>query len=334
MHRSIENSEKALSVMPKDHPNRAVELCRLGHALAQSFKNTGTKAELDRSIVSLEEGLKFTPQGHPSRTARLLRLGLALQARFKLTKSPSDRDQSIAVFKDGLAVVTAPPSDRITAAWFASRLLAEDDAKLAKPFLRVAIELMPIITPRTLKQSDKQYGIARFAGIPSQVASLYLECEEKPYDALQLLELGRGVLASLQLEIRSDVSSLRLSHPVPAKQFDDIRLQLDTQMNSAQQSNIDHRHAVSRQLESLLAQIRGLDGFERFLLGPSDREMMELAQDGAIVIFNVSHIRSDAFLVQKHSIGSLRLPLLKHSTLEAHSKLFLETMHSVRLPKL
>ena len=33
------------------------------------------------------------------------------------------------------------------------------------------------------------------------------------YKALQLLELGRGILANLQLEVRSDISVLAVDHP-------------------------------------------------------------------------------------------------------------------------
>ena len=55
-----------------------------------------------------------------------------------------------------------------------------------------------------------------------------LENVETPYKSLQLLELGRGILANLQLEVRSDISVLASSHPALAQKFKELRDQIDT----------------------------------------------------------------------------------------------------------
>ena len=33
---------------------------------------------------------------------------------------------------------------------------------------------------------------------------MFLECGDPPYEALQFREIGRGIIAAMQLEIRSD----------------------------------------------------------------------------------------------------------------------------------
>jgi CHAT domain len=53
-----------------------------------------------------------------------------------------------------------------------------------------------------------------------------------------------------------------------------------------------------------------LYGFENFLRGPSKSELHALANGGSIVVFNVSYIRSDAFLITADEIRVLHLPLL------------------------
>src|SRR5208282_5159627 len=89
-----------------------------------------------------------------------------------------------------------------------------------------------------------------------------------------------------------------------------------------------HRHELSKQFNSLVGNIRQLRGFERFLLGPSESEMKNLARY-PIVLFNVSEIRSDAFIIDQERIRLLRLPSLKYSDLRDNVILFFKTIHTV-----
>src|SRR5437762_1123084 len=63
---------------------------------------------------------------------------------------------------------------------------------------------------------------------------------------------------------------------------------------------------------------------------------MVIAESGPIVVFNVSKLRSDAIIVTKDGITSLRLPLLCQSSLEQHASSFLESLrHRMNaLPKM
>ena len=72
-----------------------------------------------------------------------------------------------------------------------------------------------------------------------------------------------------------------------------------------------------------------MDGLERFLLGPSELELKTLAENGSIVVINVSEVRSDAILIDKKSIRSLQLRLLTHSALIEHANRFMSAvLHS------
>ena len=53
--------------------------------------------------------------------------------------------------------------------------------------------------------------------------SLSLECNEVPYNPLELLALGKGVLASLRLDLRSDVIALKSKREALSQQFEDLR---------------------------------------------------------------------------------------------------------------
>jgi hypothetical protein len=81
-----------------------------------------------------------------------------------------------------------------------------------------------------------------------------------------------------------------------------------------------------REFDNLLRSIRQLPGFENFLLGPSITELKELAEHGPIVVFNVSKVRSDAFIIEKQGVRSIQLPSLLPSTLRAMTTRFLKAV--------
>ena len=87
--------------------------------------------------------------------------------------------------------------------------------------------------------------------------------------------------------------------------------------------SISERRALFKQFDDLLQYIRSLQGFENFLQGPSESELHSLAEDGPIVVFNVSDIRSDAFLITTDEIRSVHLPLLTSDSAEGFRQTFL-----------
>ena len=287
--------------------------------------------DLDRAIVTSEQAVESTPDGHPARAMYLNNLGIALQRRFERTGSMEDLDRAIVTSEQALKSDTAPPSIRLKAASSCSDLLiSQRSYDRAKPILQAAVQLLPMVSPRQLKRSDQQFNISQFANITSRAVSLHLADADDLYKSLQLLELGRGILPNLQLEVRSDISVLSASHPDLAQQFRELRNQIDPPSRSFDSSVIEdssatsnstsildssksiaERRALIKRFDDLLRYIRSLPGFDNFLQGPSESELHSLAEGGAIVVFNVSDIRSDAFLITPDEIRSVHLPLLR-----------------------
>jgi hypothetical protein len=139
---------------------------------------------------------------------------------------------------------------------------------------------LPTTSPRSaLNELDRQYQISQFAGITSRAVSVSLQCGEFPYRALELSELGIGVLATLQLQVRSDILDLKESHPDLAQQFNDLRDQLDRPPSNFMPStepfshpDSENHHILANRFGTLLAVIRQLEGFEKFLLCSSIRD--------------------------------------------------------------
>src|SRR4051812_48409990 len=107
----------------------------------------------------------------------------------------------------------------------------------ASILLQEAAELLPAVSPRTLKHTDKQHMLADFGGLASMAAATALNVGKDAYSALRLLELGRGVIASLLMDMRGDISDLRRDHPGLADEFIFLRDELDTPADGPTLSN-------------------------------------------------------------------------------------------------
>src|SRR5271170_538729 len=254
-----------------------------------------------------EQAVESTAKDHPKQAIYLDSLGNALLSRFKQTGSITEFYRAVSMKEQAVATIAAPPSARLRAA--SSCVDSLIHLKLysrAKPLLRRAVNLLPMVSPRALQQSDRQYNISLFSNITSRAVSLSLADGDDPYDTLQLLELGTGILASLQIESRSDISVLESAHPALAQRFRDLRDEIDPPSGLVETSSVidsplirvsrsksRRDPALLEQFEGLLESIRCLKGFENFLRGPSPSELHAVAKDGPLAIFNVSDIRSD-----------------------------------------
>ena len=327
---AIKTLKKSVTLAP-NHPESGMYFNNLGNSLLSRFERTDSISDLDRVIETYERAVASGPDD----SLYLRNLSDALQKRFEKTGSNDDLINAIAMNEKASVLPTATPYLQIRAAQSASKLLIGKDNNRAKTLLERAVQQLPAISPRTLSQSDKQYNISRFSDITSMAVSMYLECGEDPAKAVQLSEMGRGIIASLQLGVRSDLSALSVANPELAQQFTSLRDQLDRPRRNVEStennffSDTAHRHALSKQFSNLVDNIRQLKDFERFLLGPTESELKGLAQRNPIILLNVSEIRSDAIIIDKQRISSLRLSSLKYPDLRDKVFHFLQAIHTV-----
>ena len=220
---------KPVESTPVDHPDRAMYLNNLGISLQSRFERTGSMDDLDRAIATKEQAVESTPVDHPDRAAMSSTIWEThCRGDSRGTGSMDDLDRAILTKEQAVKSDTASPSIRLKAAQSCSDLLiSQGNHSRAKPILQAAVRLLPRISPRQLKRSDQQFNISQFANITSRAVSLSLANTDESYKSLQLLELGRGILANLQLEVRSDISVLAASHPDLAQQFQELRDQID-----------------------------------------------------------------------------------------------------------
>ena len=321
LNRAVEVADVAVAAIPLDHPDRAAMLSNLGNHLGRRFERTGAMDDLNRAVEVTDVAVTVTPPDHSSRATLLLNLGHWLVTRFGRTGAGKDIERSLLSFREGWNCQSARPSIRIKLARKAAWLLAwQSNWEESSVLLQGAVELLPIVSRRPLANTDKQHMIGEFAGLASIAAAAALKAGKEPVHALRLLELGRGVIAGLLLEIRTDISALELQHPELATEFASLRDELDSPVSAtalptsndnapSPESQAKRRREAAQSFTDVVARIRKEPGFHNFLLPPTADELMAAADCGSIVVVNVSY-RCDAFLIERHRIRVLELPEL------------------------
>ena len=129
-------------------------------------------------------------------------------------------------------------------------------------------------------------------------------------------------MSNVYFDTRGDLTQLEKSHPELAHKFKLLRDQLDpsdcveqTSLPACEHSFKDRttkRDQACKEFEDTIETIRAMDGFGRFLLGPTGDELKYFAAQGPIVFINVAlDVGGDAYLVTKTNIRHLSLPKLR-----------------------
>lgn len=335
LHEGIQAMDEAIDFALLGHP-RFPDMVRCqAKLLSTLFQVTKDPHYYKRAESTLRRALEYLPDNHPNQCAFLLD-----KVDQVLLKEPDGgrREQlwwATEICCEAMNDCTnSPPLDRLKAAYKgASMYLEMRDYRMAGGLLCRAIDLLPRLNPRSLSRDDQQFLLSQFSAMASDAAACLLEVTKKPARALTTLESGRGIIASLMIDSRSDVSDLRDKDIHLFNQYIELRDAVSRSINEFSNATSGGgaasekavANALSRRVEDehklklLEEDIRKLEGFERFQLLPTVEELQDVAVHGHIVVFNVTKWRSDAIIVpKKSSIGvySVPLPGLKYDELE------------------
>ncbi|KAH6619164.1 CHAT domain-containing protein [Chaetomium sp. MPI-SDFR-AT-0129] len=311
------------------------------------------KYEQDGKVEDLDEAIKVLRQAlqgglsDPERGDLEFNLGHALLERSRHTGDTTNLAKSREAFQRAWACQNAPLAVRIDAAIRAGELAAtwaESLKRLNSPDLSMlledlwtevstdldnAVSFLHAVSPRHMQNVNKQERLKKFAGVGAAAAAAALNARKEASYALQQLELGRGIISGLVLDLRADLSFLREEHREWADELSKLRNILDSgpdtlvtlpPMGGSRESGAQTRRQAVKDLESLLTKIRSEKGFEQFLMPPTVEQLMEAADPDPAVVVNVSSLRCDAFIVEKHRIRLLELPLLSQEDIHANVK--------------
>ncbi|KAK6538339.1 hypothetical protein TWF694_011218 [Orbilia ellipsospora] len=340
---AIDVSIRAVDTTAAHNRNLGLHLNQLGLLHKRRHNVTGDIKDLDEAVRVLALGVDATPPEHSEFAGRLDNLGLCLGNRYKKNGSAEDLEWSKSCYHRAINSQSSGPADIMSAIHNATRLLARElgPEKICE-YLEKAINLLVKTSPMYFQQNDKQQSLAKFPGIASDAAAAALNAGKGAFHALQLLELGRGVITDHFMKMRTNLSDLEEKQPDLAAQFIFLRDKLDpasqgTALSISKKVHLsslkdlasagasagvsaeastgastgvsrNQRVEAEKSFHDLCEKIREIPGFEKFLLPPSAEELMSAANPDPIAIINVSSIRCDALIVEKNRIRNLELP--------------------------
>ncbi|KAF5626832.1 tetratricopeptide-like helical [Fusarium tjaetaba] len=341
---AIESSDKAIQETVLGNTQLPERLNTSGSLYAARFELTKLNSDMDEAISQTQAAVDATPADNPQCAKYYNNLGgyfmkrsLAreLEDTGSSERSEEDMKASLQAYKHLLYMAGATPLERVGAGYSASSIAYNDkDLKGAQSMIQKTIEMLPKISPLALERSDQEHALSGISGLSSYATSIVLEAGADASRALQLQEAGRGVIAGLAISARNDISDLEAQAPELAAEYKNCRHLLSSQVpvapltrgtaNSTETHRVD-RYELNKKLDALEDKIRQeVPGFQNFQQPLSTDALKALASKGPVVSFNVSHIRSDAFIITQTDITSISLPDLKEEDLNSNARLFLE----------
>lgn len=313
LQRAVQAMENAVVLAPVGHPLRPTMLFNLSDLLSVRFLFLHDIHDRHGALGAIEDAVEATPTDHANRGLFLLRMALLYLL--------ADSNKSLAVALEAWQCPTLQPRLRIVAALLAVPLLLSAMRWVEACLLIAdAIKLVPEVSSRLLGRIDQQYLLAKYSPLPADAVAITLQAGLPAWHALSLLELGRGIIMGYSIDCRSDLSDLDALHPQLCSKLNSLRVEIDAPLVPAiyyQLTDEDKRRRRVQaigEIDETLASIRGLPGFEGFQLAPSSEMLLAMsAEEGPIVIFNTTAMRSDAIIVTAMAIKSLHLPHLDYT---------------------
>jgi tetratricopeptide (TPR) repeat protein len=329
--KAVLNAEESIAITPANSLDRPNWRSNLGSLLKWKFEQSGNVEDIEQAVLQAREALAEIPHDHPNRGTFLSSLADLLAYSRERTPSSSSEEDPLFLYMKSWRCVNAPPTVRITAAHKAANILiTRKKWKLSSAWLRAAVSLLPTVSLCSLKQRDQQHMVRLFTGFSTLAASVALEAGEGQVQALQVLELGRGIIAGLQLRAQASGPTKRIRQPCVMEKLERLPVQahgmevLLEEPRQHCQNGFDFGKTV--------CDIRPQPGFARSLFPKLSDDLRAAAANGPIVLINVSHVRCDAILVQTHAIRCLPLPLLRDTDVKERVESLRMTRGSLNIP--
>lgn len=311
--RAVELAEQGLAGATGDTPEWAEHAAALAGALLARYRHAGEQADLDAAIDTMERAAAV----HGS----VNYLGnLAIAYGEKADRLP---DGTVERLVEGvLSAADDVLASELSAAQqnVGTLALRAGEPTAAARVLAAAVRALPRCAPRGLEWSDQEFQLAPRRGLVGDAIAAQLAAGDVE-GALELAELGRGVLLGNQLDARAGTGGLAGADPELAAEFDRVRAELDLprppELDTVRAAAwLSRRRAAAGEWDELLDRIRALPDFANFLAPPRARDLRAAATGGTVVLVSVGHTvghtvgqpGGDAILVRPDGLTHLPLP--------------------------
>jgi tetratricopeptide (TPR) repeat protein len=219
----------AIRVTAQDHPDRAIHFTNLCRVLRRRFEASKQLNDLWKAIHAGKLAVGACPLGSPDRARIVGNLGEAYEALFEATQDSNAGHEAEACYSEAARSESSPIFDRIRPARGSGEIAAAmGDWASAADAMAYAVRLLPELAWRGLPGGDRLSYLASagMSGLASNASASALATGHVR-QAVERLELGRGVFFGQFLDLRTDLSDLQSAHPALARKLDDVRAALD-----------------------------------------------------------------------------------------------------------
>jgi hypothetical protein len=340
--RSDKNRELDLVESLKHH-HRAVRLVPPGHSSHGQFLNGLATVYLERydrflewgdliTVFRLAEKAAVAVKGHPEQRADVfIQLAASLERGFEATGIDSRLEASIRLYEQAMSLSGPRLTTKIFAAMSAGKahISRGDITEACRTFVS-AINFHEELSKQILSRDDQQFILKAFGGLSAVAAALTLETNGEPWEALRVLEMGRGSILNVSMDRRADLVELKEKSPGLYREYMILRDSVSCEtpfQNTPAEPELDTSSALlaimKRQEEKARLEKRIETEFgitpSYQLNGP--QQFQKLAELGPIVAFNATGIRCDAFIVTSREVKAIRLPGAQYEDLKKYTEL-------------
>ncbi|KIJ45381.1 hypothetical protein M422DRAFT_166732 [Sphaerobolus stellatus SS14] len=317
LNQSVLKFQETVQLTPDGHPDKPSWLNNLGSSLLARFEQLGDMTDLNLSVLKFQEAVQLTPDGHPCKPPWLYNFGSSLIKRFLELRLSDDMVNAVWAYSSATYAEYGPPSVRLRAAqkWAMCLQASSSPPESILDIYHIAIPLLAETAWLGSSIPDRHYQIMQAGSVVHDAAAAAHQFGDD-IQAVEWLEQGRSVIWGQILQLRTPIDDLQEKQPNLSQRLKLNSLQLEeaasprdifintiTVQGSIQPSVpskeeiASHGHHLAVERKQILKEIRMCEGFERFLLPRTIRELTPAASHCPIVILNSSKVYDTCYAV-------------------------------------
>ncbi|KAG8709900.1 hypothetical protein FRC11_005063 [Ceratobasidium sp. 423] len=341
---SIHFLNRAMLAASETQPNFYEIVGSLGNAYYRRFRYMKNLLDFSKSIEINSLAISLVPKCHPAVPSMLENLGNSYYSHFLQTNNLGSRDKALKSYKRCSQCITGYPRVKFkaTECWAELLYVSQGSCGERLEAYQTAFNPIPQLVWLGTSVNQRFEDVERVGEMAVDAAATAIEAEDLEL-ALTWLEQGRSVVQGQTLRLRTPTDDLCASHPSlglelqqivsairnfnpglagPGSIDPSVEGQSKSMLTSEMVSQKSHR-TVER-YETLIDHIRSLPGFENFMMPKPVCELLDIPQDGPVVVINISKIGCAALALLPGLGEPVHIPLpnvTRASTQELHKQL-------------
>ncbi|KDQ52439.1 hypothetical protein JAAARDRAFT_210593 [Jaapia argillacea MUCL 33604] len=312
---SVKLSREALHLLPAEHPDGVSSLINLASSLGALLEKGRKLADVEELVELEREILNLRP--HPQQALSLNHMAQRLFARFQLTGEMTDMEEAVKAFRASATHEAASEFELFIHACHWSQMASKSNHTSGVEAFQTAIRLLPRIAMLGSNIRSQLVALrSRSVGLASDAAFFCLRSGEIE-KAVEFLEEGRSVFWSQALHLRTPLDNLKAVRSDLAQTLERVSRTLDLGsfelLSRGSGEEVDGQLSLRRrsieERQAVLDEIRGLDGFQDFLLPQPCAKLQKVAVNDPVVMLIATRDTSECAAVIITSSRITHIPL-------------------------